>query len=158
MMAVRSHDHPGLRGHLSGGEVTRYPSATAAGADRRAGSVVDFVSDLAHFACHAVSDVDHPSSSHLLLANGRFTVRDIGALHTPDAPYLAFLSACSTGRGSEEFPEEAIHVSSAFQLAGFPHVISTLWSIADDAVVALAEHVYRTLTETPESGPARGLR
>jgi hypothetical protein len=113
-------------------------------------------SDIVHFACHAVSDVDHPSSSHLLLADGRLAVRDISALHTPDA-YLAFLSACSTGRGSEELPEEAIHVSSAFQLAGFPHVIATLWPIADNAAVAIAEHVYQTLTETPESGPARAV-
>jgi tetratricopeptide (TPR) repeat protein len=113
-------------------------------------------SDLVHFACHAASDVDHPSSSHLLLADGRLTVRDIGALHIPDA-YLAFLSACSTGRGSEKLPEEAIHVSSAFQLAGFPHVIATLWPIADDTAGAIAEHVYRTLTETPESGPARAV-
>src|SRR6476620_11288516 len=37
MMAVTTPRSSGLRGHLSGGQVTRYAPVTAAGGDRRAG-------------------------------------------------------------------------------------------------------------------------
>ncbi|MDX3104629.1 CHAT domain-containing protein [Nonomuraea angiospora] len=88
---------------------------------------------------------------------------------------LAYLSACSTALmsvvtlGSVEFDpalraelpdlaaamlavnqnadlvDEAIHLSSAFQLAGFRHVVSTLWEIDDAAAVQLADDFYAGL-------------
>src|SRR3978361_229603 len=41
MMAVTTPRSSGLRGHLSGGQVTRYAPAAAAGGYRRAGCVAD---------------------------------------------------------------------------------------------------------------------
>jgi CHAT domain len=41
--------------------------------------------------------------------------------------------------------DEAIHLTSAFQLAGFPHVIGTLWPIADRIAVAVASDFYDNL-------------
>ncbi|MFD9960036.1 CHAT domain-containing protein [Amycolatopsis sp. NPDC058986] len=99
-------------------------------------------SDLVHFACHATSRATDPSSGHLVLADGPLTVTEIADGHTPDA-WLAYLSACATGRTGITLPDEAIHIASAFQQAGYPHVISTLWPISDEA--EFAERVYTEL-------------
>ena len=82
------------------------------------------------FACHAVSDPLRPSDSRLLLADRPLSVRDISRLRLPGAE-LAFLSACSTARGSAPLADEAIHLASAFHLAGYRHVVGTLWPVGD---------------------------
>lgn len=53
--------------------------------------------------------------------------------------HLAFLSACTTAVGSAGLPDEAIHLTSAFQLAGYAHVIGTLWPAADAASADLPQ-------------------
>jgi tetratricopeptide (TPR) repeat protein len=97
--------------------------------------------DIAHFACHAQADLDHSSEGRLLLADGPLSVGEVSALHLEHAE-LAYLSACSTAVGGLRLPDEAIHLASAFQLAGFRHVVGTLWPIADSAAVSLAARVY----------------
>lgn len=67
-----------------------------------------------------------------------------------DHAHLAYLSACSTANpGTTDFLDEAIHLTSAFQLAGFPHVIGTLWPINDRLAVEVAESFYIHLTIGP---------
>jgi CHAT domain len=110
----------------------------------------------AHFACHAASDLTNPSASCLLLADHRqrpLTVVDVARLRLEDAG-LAFLSACSTARPGSRLTDEAIHLASAFQLAGYRHVIATLWPIGDQHAVDLAADIYTTLTTTGEDGTA----
>lgn len=41
--------------------------------------------------------------------------------------------------------DEAIHLASAFQLAGYRHVVATLWPINDRHAERLAEEVYDTV-------------
>lgn len=101
-------------------------------------------SDWAHFACHATSNPDQPSASRLHLADGPLTVADLVGIRAPDA-YLAYLSACGTGRPGTDLPDEVIHLSSAFQQVGYPHVISTLWPIGDTAAATIAEDTYREM-------------
>jgi tetratricopeptide (TPR) repeat protein len=95
----------------------------------------------AHFACHAVSDVRSPSANRLLLHDGPLTVREISRLQLPDAEF-AFLSACATARGDDRLADEAIHLVSAFQLAGYRHVVGTLWPIVDPAAARVARQFY----------------
>jgi tetratricopeptide (TPR) repeat protein len=95
----------------------------------------------AHFACHAVSDPLSPSESRLLLHDRPLAVRDISRLRLQDAE-LAFLSACSTARGHEELADEAIHIASAFQVAGYRHVVGTLWPVLDATSARLAADFY----------------
>ena len=95
-----------------------------------------------HFACHAVSDPLQPSESRLLLHDRALAVRDIARLRLPDAE-LAFHAACSTARGSEQLADEAIHIASAFQLAGYRNVVGTLWPALDATAARLAEGFYR---------------
>ena len=96
---------------------------------------------LVHFACHAVSDLHSPSQNRLLLHDGLLTVREISRLRLPDAEF-AFLSACSTARGDERLADEAIHLVSAFQIAGYRHVVGTLWPIVDSVAARVSRQFY----------------
>jgi hypothetical protein len=101
-----------------------------------------------HFACHARSENDNPSAGRLLLhdhAHRPLTVLDIARARLQNAE-LAFLSACETARVGERLADESIHVTSAFLLAGYRHVVGTLWQV-DDAVAAdIARDFYTELT------------
>ncbi|MFC7304565.1 CHAT domain-containing protein [Streptomyces monticola] len=104
---------------------------------------------IAHFACHGVSDPKDPSRSRLLLHDHATTPLTVSALAKADleGAQLAYLSACGTAApGSTDLLDEAIHLTSAFQLAGFPHVIGTLWPISDRLAVDIAESFYTHLT------------
>ncbi|MBU2666937.1 CHAT domain-containing protein [Actinoplanes bogorensis] len=106
---------------------------------------------LVHFACHGVSVPDRPSASRLLVhdhADRPLTVLDIARLHL-DRARLVYLSACSTGQASARLTDEAIHITSAFQLAGFPHVIGTMWTVDDLAAADLARGFYARLPDGP---------
>jgi len=72
------------------------------------------------------------------------TAFDIAALRLEHAE-LAFLSASSTNVPDRTLADEAVHLSSAFQLAGFRQTIGTLWSAADRPSVQLALDFYSTL-------------
>ncbi|MEU9671788.1 CHAT domain-containing protein [Streptomyces bobili] len=112
---------------------------------------------IAHFACHGISDQADPSRSRLLLHDHQhdpFTVMALAPIRL-DQAYLAFLSACETALTTDaRLLDEAIHLASAFQLAGYPHVIGTLWSIADDAAFTLTKAFYQGLPTKP---PANAL-
>ena len=101
---------------------------------------------LAHFACHGVYDAEDPAASNLVLydhATDPLTVADITQLRL--AGGLAYLSACDTGLTSVVLTNEALHLTGAFHLAGFQHVIGTLWTADDTAARALALDFYREL-------------
>ena len=97
-----------------------------------------------HFACHAVSDPQSPSASRLLLHDRPLTVRDIARLRLDRADF-AFLSACSTARGHDRLADEAIHLASAFQLAGYRNVVGTLWPVRDAMSASIARRFYARL-------------
>ncbi|MEV4121660.1 CHAT domain-containing protein [Micromonospora sp. NPDC049645] len=98
----------------------------------------------AHFACHAVTDPDDPLSSALLLQDQPLPVRMVLA-GASTRRELAFLSACSTALPGEHLADEALHICSAFQLAGFRHVVGTLWLIGDRIAYEIAEWFYQGL-------------
>jgi hypothetical protein len=103
----------------------------------------------AHFACHGHSDLADPSAGQLVLAdhhNRPLTVVDLARLRMNNAE-LAFLSACSTARPSGRLSDEAIHLASAFQLAGYRHVIGTLWRIGDWPAVDVADLIYSAIAD-----------
>ncbi|GLZ29828.1 hypothetical protein Lesp02_20180 [Lentzea sp. NBRC 105346] len=106
-----------------------------------------------HFACHARMDLDSPSRGRLLLADGELTVLDVSALDLPKAE-LAFLSACETAHPGALF-DEVITLASAFRLAGFAHVIATLWPVRDRVAPAYAADVYRLLAN--RKSPAQAV-
>ena len=116
-------------------------------------------SSIVHFACHGESDPRNPAESRLLLEDhvtDPLTVMSIMPVAAEHGE-LAYLSACSTAfNGDEALHDEAIHLASAFQLAGFPRVVGTLWEVNDTTAADVAQHFYEALTEGGEGlHPAR---
>ncbi|RVD89553.1 uncharacterized protein DFL_000556 [Arthrobotrys flagrans] len=105
-----------------------------------------------HFAGHGLSDPTNPSQSCLLLHDWKrspLTVESLQALNLHDnPPFLAYLSACSTGSNKVmTLCDESINLISASQLAGFRHVIGSLWEVNDRHCVSVAKIVYETIAE-----------
>ncbi|GAB3141481.1 CHAT domain-containing protein [Amycolatopsis stemonae] len=108
-----------------------------------------------HFACHGRTDAASPSRNELVLYDRALPVRDIMELRIENAE-LAVLAACDTARTSGELADEAIHLASACQLAGYTHVIGTLWQVYDTVMSDLTATVYETLL-TAEGTPAAAV-
>ncbi|MFI8261197.1 CHAT domain-containing protein [Streptomyces sp. NPDC085665] len=117
---------------------------------------------IAHFACHGTSDPADPSQSGLLLhdhAHAPLTVRSLAPVAL-DHARLAYLSACRTAAiDTVNLPDAVVHLTSAFQLAGFPHAIGTLWEIDDRIAVRIARAFYDGLrTDSGAVDPDRSAR
>lgn len=105
---------------------------------------------LAHFACHGRSNPTDPSLSLLQFQDWKqrpFDVRAIlRAQKTASACQLVYLSACETAVNKVvKLGEEGIHLSGAFQMAGVPHVVATLWRIEDSLSVDICKAFYVNL-------------
>jgi CHAT domain-containing protein len=120
-------------------------------------------SKIFHFAGHGYTDRTNPSKSHLCFcdASDPLTVANLLELNLhEESPFLAYLSACSTGRvQDEQFIDESIHLISACQLAGFRHIIGTLWRVQDEHCVDVARITYETIKEEgmTDDSVCRGL-
>ncbi|MGP4051861.1 CHAT domain-containing protein [Streptomyces sp. 2A115] len=111
---------------------------------------------VAHFACHGDSSGEDPSRHQLLLhdhAEAPLTVGELASVRL-DHALLAYLSACETAVSYDGLLfDEAIHLTSAFQLSGFRHVVGTLWPVVDDTAVDFAEAFYTALRPGPGAAP-----
>ncbi|KAG5752152.1 hypothetical protein H9Q70_005206 [Fusarium xylarioides] len=117
-----------------------------------------------HFAGHGLAHAEDPSKSCLLLEDWEqdsLKVSDLLDLNLRQrAPFLAYLSACGTGQIKNETSfDENINLISAFQIAGFRHVIGTLWNVQDDLSVEMAKMTYQELLHSGISDESicRGL-
>ena len=114
----------------------------------------------AHFACHAMSRLDDPSASHLVLPpdqGGReLSVTDIGRLNLRHAE-LAFLSACSTAQTGVTLPDEAINLAAGFPLAGYRRVVATMWPVDDRLAARIAMSCYESLASAGTAEAAAQL-
>ncbi|MFB9248152.1 CHAT domain-containing protein [Sphaerisporangium melleum] len=143
-----------LRRHLPGALVLN-----ADGADPPAKETVLAVlrdCSIAHFACHAASAAAHPSFSHLVLRDDPsdwLRVADLAALDLGRAR-LAYLSACETASQPFGNADEAVHLTGALHLAGFPHVIGTLWPVGPDTAT-VTEGFYTRVSTDRGPDPAR---
>ncbi|MFF5010576.1 CHAT domain-containing protein [Streptomyces phaeochromogenes] len=110
---------------------------------------------MVHLACHGISDWGDPNASRLLLHDHDehpLTVGLVAKSHLPGAA-LAYLSACDTTQGAPGLHDEALHITSAFQLAGYRRVIGTLWPVDDEAARHIAGAFYATLTRAGTAPP-----
>ncbi|KAL8805318.1 MAG: hypothetical protein Q9200_005474 [Gallowayella weberi] len=118
-----------------------------------------------HFAGHGYSDATEPSRSSLLLEDWQkkpLTMADLRDLRlNQKGLFLAYLSACWTGANrAKDLDDEGINLISACQLAGFRHVIGTLWEVSDRVCVEVARMVYEMLCGDEgltDAAVARGL-
>ncbi|KAL2014889.1 hypothetical protein VTN00DRAFT_2414 [Thermoascus crustaceus] len=122
-----------------------------------------------HFAGHGLSDAKNPQRSCLLTEDWETNPLTVDRLRQQNlqesAPFLAYLSACSTVANKEvTLLDEGIHLISAIQLAGFRHAVGALWEVSDKYCVDVARVVYETLQvegmkdEAVARGVHRGIR
>ncbi|AGP61164.1 CHAT domain-containing protein [Streptomyces rapamycinicus] len=107
-----------------------------------------------HFACHAHADTREPTRSRLLLHDQPLTPRDLPFGLDAD---LAYLSACATSDVIFLGADEAMHITGAFHLAGFRHVIGTHWRIDDQAAADIADHFYTVIAAHGPDSAAQAL-
>jgi hypothetical protein len=136
------------------GNIFSIESSESPSADKVLRAIPD--SSIIHFACHAQSDHGNPLQSHLLLVKkdkdrlviDRLSLSKISTTAGKERARMVFLSACSTAEVKHnKLRDEGMHLTAAFQIAGFPHVIGSLWSADDAACVKLAESFYSSLTQ-----------
>ncbi|KAL8396668.1 hypothetical protein RB594_003654 [Gaeumannomyces avenae] len=117
-----------------------------------------------HFAGHGSTHPTEPLQSQLLFDDWEsepFTVGNLLETNlTSKPPFLAYLSACGTGQILDESSvDESIHLANACQLAGFRHVVGTLWSVDDELCVDMVRTVYEYLRDEGmgDEAVSRGL-
>lgn len=97
-----------------------------------------------HLATHARSDPDDPSASSLLFPGYELSVADMARIRNLRGEF-AYLSACETTLTTAELADEAIHLTSACQLAGFARVVGTQWIVRDAVAARAARAFYKEL-------------
>jgi tetratricopeptide (TPR) repeat protein len=108
--------------------------------------------NIAHLACHGISDSTDPSQSGLVLQSATakprqdiLTLRKVCENHHALGG-IAYLSACSAAENrAKHLVDEVLHVVSGFQVAGFRHVIGCLWPSDDNVCVEVARSFYTEL-------------
>ncbi|MEW1793580.1 CHAT domain-containing protein [Streptomyces niveus] len=148
LVAAPEEELPGVAaaaGYAAGLLGAREPLVGAA-ASREAVLAALGATSWVHFGCHAATDPAEPSGALLHLPNGE-TLSVLEICRTrPRSAQLAFLAACGTARTSERLSDEAIHITSAFLLAGFPTAVGTLWAIDSSHADQVTRDFYRRMT------------
>lgn len=112
-------------------------------------------------AAHGVANSDDPLSGGFLafsaadFRSGWWTAKEVQS--TRLRAKLAVLSACQTGLG-QTHDAGIIGLARAFQLAGVPRVVMSLWSVNDAASDELMQAFMRHLLTDDEPTPAEALR
>jgi CHAT domain len=139
----------GIKRYLTGREATREIVVRLAREKRL---------DLLYFATHGVANSDDPMEGGFIVLAGengveaRWTAREIQKRGMPVK--LVVLSACQTGLG-KELDAGISGLARAFQLAGSPRVVMSLWSVYDDSTAELMSDFVSHLRSHP---PAEALR
>ena len=94
-----------------------------------------------HLACHGTQELEHPTKSAFILADGNLELAEIIKTPLPHAEF-AFLSACQTASGDPKLAEEAVHLAAGMLLAGYRGVIATMWAILDKDGPVVSDVVY----------------
>jgi len=107
-------------------------------------------SDIVHLAAHGFYSETNPLATRIELASdadndGALEVREVFGLDLKEAN-LVVLSACKTALGEQSMGDEITGLTRAFLYAGTPSIITTLWSIEDEASGALMTSFYQHLS------------
>jgi CHAT domain-containing protein len=116
------------------------------GADATALSILTMLDrrNCAHFACHGQYDPNSPLSSALLLHDQPLYLTRIASKRLISSDF-AFLSACHTASGSDDLPDEAMHLAAGLQFAGYRSIIATMWAMGDESGPVVTQSVYNDL-------------
>ncbi|KAI6777887.1 uncharacterized protein J7T54_000025 [Emericellopsis cladophorae] len=121
-----------------------------------AGKVTAAIEDcgIFHVSCHGEPSRLDPLMSHLVFektvesgirVQDFLSIQHVFQLKLRHA-FIAVLSACSTARNEvDPLQDEALHLASGFQAAGFPHVVACLWPSMNDDCVSITGWFYTSL-------------
>jgi CHAT domain-containing protein len=84
--------------------------------------------NIVHLACHGIQDHEDATQSGFCLGDGRLTISSLIDLDIKGA-FLAFLSACETGKGSKDQPDQVMHLAATMLFIGFKSVVATMWLV-----------------------------
>ncbi|MFF5496186.1 CHAT domain-containing protein [Streptomyces aquilus] len=154
VLAVGLRDTPGLTQLGAAAHEVRAVREWAPGAselnDREATRVAVLAGiaghDWFHFAGHAQQDPAADDNGALMCHDhreaGPLTMADIAECRSRGQSFLAYLSACETGRGRATLADQALHLAGALQSAGFAHVIASFWPVHSGTSLRVARHFY----------------
>lgn len=103
-----------------------------------------------HLATHTFLNDDRPLYSKMVFSPDSIHDRD-GFLNTYEVAQLALqaelavLSACNTGYGDSRNGEGILSLSRAFQLAGCPTMMASLWPASDRSTSGIMNRFYNNL-------------
>ncbi len=120
---------------------------------------------LVHFATHGLLNSEHPELSGIVLSllnengeeqDGFLRLHEIYNLNLPAD--LVVLSACETALGKEIKGEGLVGLTRGFMYAGAARVVSSLWSVRDNATATLMRRFYQKMLGEEKLRPAAALR
>ncbi|MBW4582072.1 MAG: CHAT domain-containing protein [Tildeniella nuda ZEHNDER 1965/U140] len=119
---------------------------------------------LIHIATHGILDAEKPERSGMLLSaiNDRGSIQR-SLLSAPDvfnlqlSSELVVLSGCRTGLGKQIRGEGLMGLAGGLMYSGAKRVVVSLWSVDDDATVALMNQFYQGILKENLS-PSKALR
>jgi CHAT domain-containing protein len=98
-----------------------------------------------HFAMHAEIDNNNPLYNKLKFSDGDLTASEIYIANIK--ANLAVLSACNTGFGKLEKGEGVMSMARAFNYAGVPAIIMSLWKVPDKETKEIMVRFYQNLNK-----------
>ncbi|CAM5268691.1 CHAT domain-containing protein [Streptomyces aurantiogriseus] len=100
---------------------------------------------------HTDADADNPSGSELLLHDRPLSVAEIRARRFGSGRIGCLLLTCHGGFAGHRFVNEVAHLGTAFQVAGFPHVLSSLMPARDHIAAGIARRLFTPGTAGPRA-------
>ena len=115
--------------------------------------------DILHLSLHSVLNKDIPELSTMVFADHEGDhILHLSELYGYNLnAKLAVLSACNTGIGAAATGNEIVSMTRAFNDAGVPSIISSLWSVPDLATKNIMPDVYLNLKDGKSKSEALRL-
>jgi CHAT domain-containing protein len=116
--------------------------------------------DILHYAGHADYDINDPSKSGYILADGKLMASDIvKMIGSRPLPSLVFSNACKSGHTDmwqvgDDYETSIYGLANAFLLAGVQHYIGTFWDVQDEPSLYFSLDFYRELMNGEMVGEA----
>ncbi len=107
-----------------------------------------YQNEVLHLAMHSILNPDDGMKSYLLFGDEKDTINRLYTYELYDQKLnaaLAVLSACNTGMGELQYGEGALSLAHAFNYAGVPSTVSSLWKVPDQATSYIMVEFYKNL-------------
>jgi CHAT domain-containing protein len=115
-------------------------------ATRRAFLDNSSIAQVIHLFTHATADSSDQDEPKLYFADSTLQLSELSDRTLPNTQ-LVVLAACKTGIGANQRGEGVFSLARGFAALGVPSVLTTLWSVQNDATYELTHLFYKYLDE-----------